>query len=294
MRLRAFGFGTAAALALTLGLTGCGATDEPPEGVQPADSQNDEGRLPAPRNVDTDGDDRTSARIDAAPASPASFDDDGRPAALRALDNDGDGEISSREIDAAAAALATLDADGDGRLSGDELRPPGGGTLGGLPLPPGVTVAFMPLGAAEDGALQPPPGSMTLGADGGGIDLADLPPELRSVLSPVDADGDGAASAAELLALMAAGGAGGPALAGADGPAPMPGQAGDGDGRGQQPNAPLMAALDADGDGAISQSEIASAPRALRALDADGDGRLTPDELRPAPTGDSGGGDPRQ
>ena len=43
-----------------------------------------------------------------------------------------------------------------------------------------------------------------------------------------------------------------------------------------------MAALDADGDGAVSGTELASAAEALRALDADDDGRLTPDELRPA------------
>ncbi len=221
MLLEAFRFGTAAALAFTL--AGCGATDEP-EGVRPANS-GDEGRPPALRHVDED--DRNSAGgIVAASASPASFNGAGRTPAFGALDTDGDGEISSREIDAAPESLATLDADGDGRLAGDELRPRGGGALGGLALPPGATVAFMPFDAGGDGAPQPPPGFMTLGADGGGVDLADLPPEFQSALSPVDADGDGTASAAELLALMAAGraGPGGPVAAGTEGPAAMPGR----------------------------------------------------------------------
>jgi Ca2+-binding EF-hand superfamily protein len=54
---------------------------------------------------------------------------------------------------------------------------------------------------------------------------------------------------------------------------------------------PLMTAIDADGDGEISASEINDAPAHLRGLDANKDGRLTPDELRPAggPAGGAGG-----
>ena len=43
-----------------------------------------------------------------------------------------------------------------------------------------------------------------------------------------------------------------------------------------------MAALDADGDGAVSEAEIGSVAQSLREFDGDGDGRLTPAELRPA------------
>ena len=50
-----------------------------------------------------------------------------------------------------------------------------------------------------------------------------------------------------------------------------------------------MAALDADGDGAVSAAEIASAAQSLRSLDADGDGRLAMDELRPAAEGEPDG-----
>lgn len=53
---------------------------------------------------------------------------------------------------------------------------------------------------------------------------------------------------------------------------------------------PVMAALDADGDGVISAEEINNAPAALRKLDKNGDGKLTEDELRPNfPQGGPGG-----
>jgi len=47
------------------------------------------------------------------------------------------------------------------------------------------------------------------------------------------------------------------------------------------PGHPIMAALDADKDGALSADEIAKAPEALKMLDKNDDGKLTDDELRP-------------
>jgi len=47
------------------------------------------------------------------------------------------------------------------------------------------------------------------------------------------------------------------------------------------PPPPLFAALDANHDGVIDQTEIANASAALRTLDKNGDGNLTPDELMP-------------
>jgi len=44
---------------------------------------------------------------------------------------------------------------------------------------------------------------------------------------------------------------------------------------------PVLAALDADGDGEISAAEIMKSPAALRKLDRNGDGSLTPDEVIP-------------
>lgn len=46
---------------------------------------------------------------------------------------------------------------------------------------------------------------------------------------------------------------------------------------------PVMLALDADADGALSAAEINRADASLKALDANGDGALTRDELRPLP-----------
>ena len=57
------------------------------------------------------------------------------------------------------------------------------------------------------------------------------------------------------------------------------------------PPSPLMAALDANGDGIIDEQEIENAPAALKKLDKNGDGKLTPDELRsplPPPHGERG------
>jgi len=56
---------------------------------------------------------------------------------------------------------------------------------------------------------------------------------------------------------------------------------------------PIMMALDADKDGALSAEEIAKAPEALKTLDKNGDGKLTVDELGPPrpPRGPRGPGD---
>jgi len=45
---------------------------------------------------------------------------------------------------------------------------------------------------------------------------------------------------------------------------------------------PVHQALDQDGDGTISNEELAGAAKALATLDKDGSGHLTPDELRPS------------
>jgi hypothetical protein len=53
------------------------------------------------------------------------------------------------------------------------------------------------------------------------------------------------------------------------------------DGDRKRPVFPVIAALDANGDGVIDASEIANAPAALKKLDKNGDGQLTRDELMP-------------
>ncbi len=181
--------------------------------------------------------------------------------AFGALDADGDGEISAGEIDAAAESLASLDGDGDGRLAGDELQP-GQGPIGGPARTPAEAAAAF----------------MTFDGDGNGaLEAAELPSQFRSLLVRADADGDEVATAAEVLALMTSEAAGPPDREADEAEAPLP-------------PLPLMAALDADRDGTVSEAEIASAAQSLRALDGDGDGRLTPAELRPAAGGEADGG----
>ena len=62
-------------------------------------------------------------------------------------------------------------------------------------------------------------------------------------------------------------------------------------GAGQRPPmSPIMAALDANGDGIIDADEIANASAALKKLDKNGDGKLTAEEYRPQRRGAGGQG----
>ena len=254
MQSRTLGFATAAALALMPGLTGCAAPGQPREDVQPEDREDH---------------DRELRRLPA----------------LRALDSDEDGDISAGEIDAASESLASLDDNGDGRLSGDELRPRGGlRIIGG---PADSPEAIGALGQIPEGTRI-----ITLDATDGdsALDIAELPPEARSVFSSADADGDGAVSAAEMLGLMMTAESGGARENGEGRVAPSPGTGSDGGS--PQVGSPLMAALDADQDGTVSETEIETAAQSLRRLDTDSDGRISADELRPASSSNSSGGDP--
>ncbi|MBI5774808.1 MAG: hypothetical protein HZA89_13820 [Verrucomicrobia bacterium] len=66
-----------------------------------------------------------------------------------------------------------------------------------------------------------------------------------------------------------------------------------GPGGGERMRPPVMAALDANNDGVVDESEIANAAAALKKLDKNGDGKLTMDELMPPrPQGAGGPGGP--
>ena len=279
---RAFTFTTAMALALTLGLTGCEATGQPP---QEATGQPPQEATGQPPEVATGQPPQEATGQPPEGVQPEERDDDRelrRLPAFRALDTDDDGDISADEIDAAPASLASLDDDGDGRLSGDELRPGRGGprVFFGSPanLPEGSRM--MTLGANEE------------------LDLADLPPQLRSLLSPADGDGDGTASGMEILAAMMAAQGGEPGdgepgdgePGSAEGPA-APEQGTGGGGEGPRVPMPLMATLDADQDGTVSETEIESAAQSLRRLDTDGDGRISTEELQPVSSAGSSNSD---
>jgi hypothetical protein len=83
-----------------------------------------------------------------------------------------------------------------------------------------------------------------------------------AALAKLDTDSDGTLSAAELTPKRA--GAGNRSSGGPSGFVP-----------------PLLKALDADGDGALSKEEIANAAAALKTLDKNGDGQLSRDEIMP-------------
>lgn len=233
MQSRTPRLGTALAVSLTLGLTGC-AAPEPPGGALPADREDDD-------------------RLQRMPPAFRALDG----AALRtfrALDADGDGGLSTAEIDAAPESLAALDGDGDGRLSGGELGLPSGGSVRIFArrrqqLPEGAPVIRLDADAGET------------------LDIAELPPQFQGLLSSVDADGDGTASAGELLALMGteAGGDADPEPGDAEGHAASPrahfaaldaDRDGTVSGAEMESAARSLRALDADGDGRISPDEL--------------------------------------
>ena len=64
------------------------------------------------------------------------------------------------------------------------------------------------------------------------------------------------------------------------------------DRQGRFPGSPVLPALDADSDGALSAGELAAAAAALRKLDSDGDGRLAQGELLTSPGAPAGRGTP--
>ena len=276
MRSRVLAPGTTAmALALTLGLTGCEAKSQPP--VEATDQPPAEATGQPPEGATGQPPEGATGQPPEDVQPEAREDDDRRLRTLpafRALDTDDDGEISAGEIDAAPASLASLDDDGDGRLSGDELRPEPGGprVFFGSPANLPERTRMMTLGADEE------------------LDIADLPPQFRSLLAP--ADGDGTVSGMEFLAaMMAAQGESGDGEPGsAEGPEAPSQETGTG-GEAPQGRVPLMATLDADQDGNVSETEIESAAQSLRTLDTDGDGRISPEELQPVSSGGSSDND---
>lgn len=103
-------------------------------------------------------------------------------------------------------------------------------------------------------------------------ELASAPSSLRTL----DANADGTVSADELHPARPAPPADRPTPP-ADRPAPPA------DSDHQRPLDPIMFALDANADGALSAAEITNATASLKALDLNGDGKLTADEYRPLP-----------
>ena len=133
-----------------------------------------------------------------------------------------------------------------------------------------------------------PPIDTALDADGNGIISASEIANASAALKKLDTTGTGQLTKEQCLPQRPGdqGGPGGPGVQ--RGPRSQGMSGGPGAPGGNHPLPPIFAALDANGDGVLSASEIANAPAALKKLDKNGDGQLTPDEYRPPRPGGQG------
>lgn len=174
---------------------------------------------------------------------------------LMALDTDHDGVISAQEIAKAPEALRVLDRDEDGRITAEECAE--GGEHG--PSTNDMVKMLMAFDKNGDGKLQ----------------RDEVPERLHGLFDRGDTDRDGVLTLDEIHKLARAEQASRPK---------------ESEGSPEQQKrtekmimrvVPVLAALDADHNGEISEAEIRNAPAALRTLDKNGDGKLTDDELTP-------------
>jgi EF hand len=145
---------------------------------------------------------------------------------------------------------------------------------------------------AMRGRRPPLPLMKALDANGDGVIDADEIANASAALKKLDKNGDGTLTLDELLPPRPAGPPPGDGQA-APRPQGTPPAAGSGGGTNHPPVLPIVAALDANGDGVIDADEIANAPAALKKLDKNGDGKLTSGEflpLRPVGPARRGGG----
>jgi Ca2+-binding EF-hand superfamily protein len=195
-----------------------------------------------------------------------------RSPAFQALDADHDGTITAAELKNATAALKSLDRNGDGKLTEDEVRPQmdGRGRRGGPGDEPGESA-----GPSADEMVKT---LMAFDKNGDGrLTRDELPERMQGLFERADADKDGVLTADEIRKSAQA--TAGPA-AGGRGEGRGEGRGGRGPGMSFVRLDPILAALDADGNGEISAEELAAASTSLKKLDANGDGQLTEDEVR--------------
>jgi Ca2+-binding EF-hand superfamily protein len=174
---------------------------------------------------------------------------------LQALDTDHDGVISAAEIAAAPQSLRALDIDEDGKLTAEECAEEGAHG----PTPSELVKTLMAFDKNGDGKLQ----------------REELPERLRGLFDRGDLNKDGVLTMDEVQKLARAEQASRP-------------KNDEGDPKARKRTElmimrviPVMAALDADHDGLISEAEIANAAAALKTLDKNRDGKLTDDEVSP-------------
>ncbi len=144
--------------------------------------------------------------------------------------------------------------------------------------PPEQGIDAPPAGAPHHGRHRPPPDALlikVLDANGDGIIDAQEIANAPAALLKLDKNGDGQLTPDEYLPPRPDRGTNAPPPEGGTN-APPRGRDGH-----RPPRPPIIAVLDANGDGIIDAQEIANASAALLKLDKNGDGRLTPDEYRP-------------
>ena len=140
---------------------------------------------------------------------------------------------------------------------------------------------------------RPPPAFLkALDANADGVIDADEIANAATALKALDKDGAGKLTLEELLGPPPGAGQSGDGQRPPHPQGPPPG-AGSGGGTNHPPVPPIIAALDANGDGIIDADELANAPAALKTLDKNSDGKLTPDEfMGPRRRGPGGHGGP--
>ena len=194
-------------------------------------------------------------------------------AIFQALDTDHDNTLTGPEIDGAASVLKAMDKNGDGKVAPDEIPMPAGRGRGDGRGRGGSGVGD------EAPAAPPTPDEMvaTLMAfdknTDGKLTKAEVPERMQGMFERADANHDGVLTAEEIKTAAAA--------------QPQPaanrpggeGRRGEGGRAGGGPADALFSALDKDGDGTLSEDEIAGAPAALRTLDKDGNGTVSLEEL---------------
>ncbi|HEY1065665.1 MAG TPA: hypothetical protein VGE52_06140 [Pirellulales bacterium] len=210
------------------------------------------------------------------------------PGVFDRLDANKDGSIAPDEVSEDAKRmfqrlLRTSDANGDEKLTKAEFE--AGMAKGG---PTSETGGFAggrgPGGPRGD--FNPEQMFKRLDANKDGkLTVDEFPEERREMvrkgLSRFD-DGDGALSTDEFANMMAA--------VRGNQPAEKPGESRNAPEGGEKPEmempgderpagSPIFAALDADGDGALTSAELASAADRLRKFDANGDGKITREEI---------------
>jgi Ca2+-binding EF-hand superfamily protein len=169
-----------------------------------------------------------------------------RPALL-AIDTNHDGKFSVEEIAAASAGLMTLDKDHDGRLTSLEYLPSQSDPNANKP--DETVQRLMALDRNGDGTLT----------------KDEVSERMQGLFTRIDTNKDGKLTPDEIRA----------SATGQSGPVGRPQSGGE-----ATRMDPVLNAIDADHDGILSASEIATAPTALKSLDKDGDGELSASELR--------------